>query len=225
MPKAFDVEPIMDTTAVDAGTARAIEAAEAGAGPTSTPRRRAGGPQEPATACGRSAVRWSCIGRRPAGADFSRAIGLGVAAPATRDAIGEILALWDGLGIEMFLLQSLPHCAPAAYEGWLRERGLEPFDAQDRIVRGGAPLVTAPDLDGQAPAVERVTPATADEWPAFLQRTYGLDTGPRRPALIGRPGWHQYVARDTGEIVAARGMHLGPDRVAWLGMDGPVPGS
>jgi hypothetical protein len=32
------------------------------------------------------------------------------------------------------------------------------------------------------------------------------------------------VARESREIVAARGMYLGPDGMAWLGMDGPVPG-
>ena len=43
-------------------------------------------------------------------------------------------------------------------------------------------------------------------------------------ALVGRAGWHQYVAREGGAIVAARGMYIGPDGMAWLGMDGPVPG-
>lgn len=72
--------------------------------------------------------------------------------------------------------------------------------------------------------VERVGASTADEWADFLQRVYRLDTGPWLQRLIDRPGWHQYVARDGGEIVAARGMFVGPDGVAWLGMDGPVPG-
>ena len=40
----------------------------------------------------------------------------------------------------MFLLQSLPHCQPADYEDWLRERGLEAFDAQDRVIRGAEPV-------------------------------------------------------------------------------------
>jgi hypothetical protein len=53
---------------------------------------------------------------------------------------------------------------------------------------------------------------------------YRLDTGPWLQRLIGRPGWHEYVAREGGEIVAARGMFIGPDGAAWLGMDGPVPG-
>jgi hypothetical protein len=165
-------------------------------------------------------LHWGATGRRY----FSRAIGLGVTAPATEQTLDAILGLWAELGIDMFLLQSLPHCEPAGYEDWLRERGLEPFDAQDRIVRGGEPAGAAPDLGGREFEVEQVVPATTDEWSEFLQRVYRLDTGPWTPRLIGRPGWHQFIAREDGEIVAARGMYIGPGGMAWLGMDGPVPG-
>jgi hypothetical protein len=72
--------------------------------------------------------------------------------------------------------------------------------------------------------VERVDETTLAEWAEFLQRVYRLDTGPWLPELIGRPGWHQFIAREGGEIVGARGMFVGPDGIAWLGMDGPVPG-
>ena len=125
----------------------------------------------------------------------------------------------------MFLLQLLPHCRPTAYEGWLPDRGLEPFDAQDRVFRDARPVDP-----GSVPssvcelAVERVDLQTADEWAEYLQRIYGLDTGPWLPRLIGRPGWHQYVVREEGRIVGARGMYIGPDGMAWLGMNAPVPG-
>jgi hypothetical protein len=125
----------------------------------------------------------------------------------------------------MFLLQSLPHCRPADYDSWLLERGLEPFDMQDRIIRGGqpaAPPLAAPA--GRELVVERVGPETTGEWAAFLQRVYRLEARPWLAALVGRRGWHQYVAREGGEIVAARGMYIGPSGMAWLGMDGPVPG-
>jgi hypothetical protein len=162
-------------------------------------------------------IQWATTGRRY----FSRAIGLGVAEPASGEAIDEILRGWDEAGISMFLLQSLPHCRPEDYEDLLRKRGLEPFDAQDRVVRDGSPL--EPTGDRQLP-VERVTAETADEWAEFLQRVYRLDTGPWLQHLIGRPGWHEYVAREDGEVVAARGMFVGQDGAAWLGMDAPVPG-
>jgi hypothetical protein len=164
-------------------------------------------------------LRWAATGRRY----FSRTIGLGLGAPASRATIEKILDGYERAGITMFLLQSLPHCRPIDYENWLRELGLEPFDAQDRVVRDGGPLALAPAGEREL-TVERVTHASAGEWVEFMEHVYRLDTGPWLPQLIGRPGWHQYVVREGGEIVAARGMHIGIDGTAWLGMDGPVPG-
>jgi hypothetical protein len=163
---------------------------------------------------------WAATGRRY----FSRVIGLGVTAPASAAAVDEILDGYERAGITMFLFQSLPHCIPAGYGTWLRERRLEPFDAQDRIIRDSSPLVAPAPPTERRLSVERVTHATADEWAAFLQRVYRLDTGPWLQQLIGRAGWHQYVAREDGRIVGARGMFIGPGGAAWLGMDGPVPG-
>jgi hypothetical protein len=170
---------------------------------------------------GTRVLRWAASGRRY----FSRTIGLGVAAPATEDVLDQILERYERAGIEMFLLQSLPHCQPSDYERWLHARGLEPFDAQDRVARGEQPL----DPDAAMPndgglVVERVGSKTGDEWAGFLQTVYRLDTGPWLCALLDRGGWHQYVAREGGRVVATRGMYLGQDGVAWLGMDGPVPG-
>jgi hypothetical protein len=215
----------LDATSVDLRTAASIEAAEARAWAD----LYAAAPARWATAAGLSAqevggalvLRWAATGRRY----FSRTIGLGVFEPANRAAIEEILDSYDRAGVTMFLLQSLPHCRPADYESWLRELGLEPYDTQDRVVRGAGPLALAPLLARDRELnVERVTHASVSEWVEFIERVYRLETGPWLSRLIGRPGWHQYVAREDGEIVAARGMHIGPDGTAWLGMDGPVPG-
>jgi hypothetical protein len=215
----------MGTAQVDAATAAAIEAAEARAWIDCY----AAAPEDWAAAAGISTrevagatvISWAATGRRY----FSRAIGLGVVSPATPAAIDDILAGYADAGIAMFLLQSLPHCRPAAYEGWLTERGLEPFDAQDRLVRGpGPPTGHIATAAGRELVVERVRDETADEWAGFLQQIYRLDTGPWLQRLIGRPGWHQYVVRECGEIVAARAMYVDPSGLAWLGMDGPVPG-
>jgi len=210
----------MDTAPVDLRTAASIEAAEARAWAD----MYAAAPADWAASAGvRSqlvggvlVLEWAATERRY----FSRAIGLGVAAPATAEVLDEILGIWEAAGIGMFLVQSLPQCRPADFESLLLARGLQPFDAQDRVIRDGSPA-RPPRRELE---VERVTAATAGEWSEFLQRVYGLDTGPWLPRLIGRLGWHQYVARDAGEIVAARGMYIGPDGTAWLGMDGPVPG-
>ena len=211
---------VIDTSPVSQAETAAFEAAEAWAWAD----LYAPAPADWAASVGLSTRRvgrtlvlhWAATRRRY----FSRAIGFGIAEPATAEALDEILVGWEEAGIEMFLVKSMPQCRPDDYEELLRGRGLEPFDRQDRIVRGAEPPVRfASDL-----AVERVERATADEWADFLQRVYRLETGPWLQQLIGRPGWHEYVARERGEIVAARGMFLGPEGIAWLGMDGPVPG-
>jgi hypothetical protein len=204
----------MDTTPVDDDAAATYEAAEARAWADVY----AAAPSEWAAGAGLGtrwfgdtlALHWAVTGRRY----FSRAIGMGVTAPATEAGVDDILALWERLGISMCLVQSMPQCAPAAYTGWLRERGLEPFDQQDRIVRAEGAVTADQDRSQRELMVERVRSETADEWSQFIQGVYRLDTGP----------WHQYVAREHGEIVAARGMYVGRDGIAWLGMDAPVPG-
>jgi hypothetical protein len=211
----------MDTTPIDLRAAAAIEAAEArawsdlyAAAPADFAAAAGVGQRELG---GALVLSWRATGRRY----FSRTIGLGLEEPLTPTLLDEIIRGYEDAGIAMFLLQSLPHCLPAGYDGLLRERGLEPFDAQDRVVRGGGVLESA--ADGGS-CVERVDVATQDEWAEFIQRVYRLDTRRWLQALVGRPGWHNYVARDGGEIAAARSMFIGPDGMAWLGIDGPVPG-
>jgi hypothetical protein len=170
---------------------------------------------------GALALSWAATGRRY----FSRTIGLGLAEPATPAVLADVVEGYEAAGTSMFLVQSLPHCRPAGYEALLRERGFEPFDSHDRLVRGGEPFAgeAAPTEDREF-VVERVSQATADEWAEFLQAVYRLDTGPWLPRLIGRPGWNQYVVRESGQIVGARCMYVDATGIAWLGMDGPVPG-
>ncbi len=214
----------MDTSPVDDATAAALEAAEArawidlyAAAPADW---AAGVGLDTREVAGAAVLSWAATGRRY----FSRTIGLGVVQPVTPAVLDDVLEGWAAEGISMFLLQSLPHCRPEEYEDWLRERGLEPFDAHDRLVRGGEPLRPQPSPGGRELLVERVDTAEADEWAEFLQRVYRLDSGPWLQRLIGRAGWHEYVVREGGEIVGARCMYVDPAGMAWLGMDGPVPG-
>jgi len=214
----------MDTFPVDRAAAAVIETAEAHAWADMYAAAPSDWAEEVGVATrwvgGALVLTWAATGRRY----FSRAIGLGVLAPATEEALDDILGGYAGAGITMFLLQSQPHCLPAGYDGWLADRGLEPFDAQDRLVRRGdqVPQQTLP-YDRRL-TVEQVRPETVDAWADFMQRVYRLDTGPWLQEFIGRPGWSQYVALEDVQIVAARGMFVGADGAAWLGMDGPVPG-
>jgi hypothetical protein len=221
---AASTAQLIDTSPVSLATAAEIEAAEARSWVDLYAAAPAGFAKEAGLSTrwvgGTLVINWASTGRRY----FSRSIGLGVVEPATEEQLDAILSGWRDQGISMFLIKSLPHCQPGAYESWLRERGLEPFDAQDRVLRDGTPLAEDAVFSGRELAIERVDRDSADEWAEFLQRVYRLETGPWLQELIGRPNWYEYVAREAGEVVAARGMHIGPDGTAWLGMDGPVPG-
>jgi hypothetical protein len=124
------------------------------------------------------------------------------------------------------MLVSQPQCAPGGYAGWLAELGLEPRGAWDRVVRAGAPLAAGDDGSGDREiAVTPVGPADVEEWCELLVRVYQVDAGPWLRALHGRPGWRHYLAREHGRAVAARSMFLpAPGAVAFLAVDGPVPG-
>jgi hypothetical protein len=167
----------MDTSSVDDATAAALEAAEArawidlyAAAPAEWAAEAGLRTREVA---GSAVLSWTATGHRY----FSRTIGLGVVRPATPAALDDILDGWAADGITMFLLQSLPHCRPPDYEGWLAERGLEPFDAHDRLMRGSKPLGPQPLSMDRKLQVEQVDRATADEWAEFLQRVYRWTAG------------------------------------------------
>jgi hypothetical protein len=212
----------MDTAPVDPAAAAAIEAAEArawadmyAAAPAKFAEAAGVGVREVG---GALALSWRATGRRY----FSRTIGLGVAEPLTDALLDEIVSGYERAGIGMFLVQSLPHCRPEEYEAMLSRHGLEPFDAQDRVMRGAQPL--APQSLDPEFTVEAVVAETADEWAGFIQRVYRLDTGGWLQALVDRPGWRHFTARHGDDIVAARSMFIGDGGIAWLGVDGPVPG-
>src|SRR5690348_5030447 len=157
---------------------------------------------------------WAATGRRY----FSRAIGLGVLRPASAATVAEIVRTYERDGIHAFLLQSMPDCRPGSYVRLLAGHGLEPFDRPARVVRGFDASVV-PAAGERDLRVAKLARRSADEWVAFLEPVYRLDTGAWLPHLIGREGWHQYVAREDGRVVAARGAYVGPDGIAWLGMD------
>lgn len=216
---------MLDTRPVDLATAARIEAAEARAWVDCYAAAPAGFAAQAGLHSrkleGTTVLSWAASGRRY----FSRTIGLGVGRPARRETIDEIIRGYEREGISMFLLQSLPHCQPAEYGDWLREHGLEAFDAQDRVIRGPEHYgASSGRTNSRGLTVEAVTAESANEWAEFLQRVYRLDTGTWLQRLVGRPGWTPYLAREDGEIVGARTMFIGADGFAWLGMDGPVPG-
>lgn len=151
---------------------------------------------------------------------FNRALGLGLSERATPGLVDRVLALLREGGAARFLVHLVPAAQPEALAEWLAERGLQILSGWDRLLRDGRPL----DSDGTSEGVGKVTPAMAEEWTGFVDRLYGLPTGPWLAALVGRPGWFHFVLRRGGKVAAARSMYVHHDGMAWLGIEAPVPG-
>jgi hypothetical protein len=156
---------------------------------------------------------------------FNRPIGLGVVEPTTQETVEELVAGFRAAGVSRFMLVEQPECRPAEYLRWLRGAGLHPNGAWDRVVRGAQPLTGTRRSSERRIVVEEVDRVSVEEWASFIAEVYRLEAKPWLRALHGRPGWSHYLAREDGRLVAARSMFVPDDGgLAFLGIDGPVPG-
>jgi hypothetical protein len=216
----------VDTRPVDVATAAAVEAAEARAWADLI----AAAPPAYAARLGLTASRVGgalvirCAGGGFDRGLFNRAIGLGVVEPATPQTIAEIVAGYRTAGVRRFMLVSQPHCRPAAYTEWLADAGLRPTGGWDRVVRDAGPLSPS-GPSARAFDVRPVAAGSVDTWTAFLARVYRADAEPWLRSLHGRRGWTHMLVHEQGRLIGARSMYLpGPGGLAFLGVDGPVPG-
>jgi hypothetical protein len=175
----------MDTRPVGSAEAAAIEAVEARAWADLVAAAPAGYAARIGLAAERAgdAIVVHCAGGGFDRGLFNRPIGLGVVAPATRDAVRDIVAGFRRSGATRFMLVSQPHCRPAEYERWLADEGLLQRGAWDRVVRDGAPLAAGVTAPGSRPiTVSRVDGGSVAGWSDFLvERVRG-----RRRALAPR---------------------------------------
>lgn len=148
----------------------------------------------------------------------------GVDSPATESQLDTLLAHYRAVGISRPWFYVNPHTEPSRLRCWLEAHGLQRQGGWERIFREAAPLPSEPLFTADGVSVEQVTKATAREWAGFIDNRYRLPTLPWLLALVGRQGWHHYIARRDGAVVAVRSLFIGADGVAWSGIDAPVPG-
>jgi hypothetical protein len=158
-----------------------------------------------------------------AGAPFplvNRIIGLGVGAPATEGVVDELLGVYGGIGVEGFAVQIAEPARPSELTRWLDERGLVAGGAWAKTFRGNG-AVSAP----QGPSrVETATQLDADTFGGVGMRGFEMPDvfAPLFGGVVGKPGWHAYLAYDGSEAIATGAMYVMGD-VAWLGMGSTVP--
>jgi hypothetical protein len=159
----------------------------------------------------------------PGSALFNRALGLGLAEPATKAAL-------DGID-DFFSRRSLaygipltPDAQPSELPGWLEARGFRRGYAWTKFARR-ADLTNDLDhlLDSRL-RVEEVSADRADLFADVFLRAYGTPevTRPLLERLPGSEGWQCFVAFDGDEPAGTGSLFL-TGEVGWVGAGGTLP--
>ena len=152
----------------------------------------------------------------PRSAMFNRALGLGLAQPATEKAIDRITSFFgDGIGWAIALA---PQAEPAELPVWLEGRGFTRGYGWTKFTRAAGIAAEA----ATALRVERVEDGEAFA-EAFV-RGYGTPEFFREwlARVPGRPGWHCFVAFE-GTTPAGVGALYVTGTVGWVGIGATVP--
>lgn len=146
---------------------------------------------------------------------FNRLMGGGLAGDA-----GGSLAIaverFRGAGLKNGYLQIAPGGRSWALEAKARALGLKPLErVWVKFSRGDAP---APKPSTSL-EIAAVTPAEAMDFAGAVTAGFGMPQtlAPWLAAIVGRKGWHTYVARDNGKAVGGAAMFAAGGR-AWLGI-------
>jgi hypothetical protein len=153
---------------------------------------------------------------------FSAAQHLGVVEPMNSQQIDEVVQVFEKRGIRNFYIHTTPFSEPADFAQQLTAKGMRYLGSWERIWRDNQPLANETPLP-EGVVVEEVTPAIANEWASFIDAAYHMTTKPWLLNLVGKEGFHAYVFRKNGKLVATRTMII-QNGNAWSGIDAPVPG-
>jgi hypothetical protein len=153
-----------------------------------------------------------------AGAPFplvNRVLGLGVGAPATESVLDEMLSLYPRIGVERFAVQVAAQARPSELARWLDARNLAPGGQWAKAWRGNGPVSAVPSRV----RVERATEVHADTFGQVAMQGFAMPEifAPLFAGVVGKPGWHTYLAYDGPVPMATGAMYVVGD-VAWLGM-------
>jgi len=151
---------------------------------------------------------------------WNRAVGLGVARPATEADVDDLIAFFDAHRRSVSAVQLAPHAVPEGLIGWLETRGYARSRTWSKMWHDLSDLPTATtDL-----RIEQVGPEWADEFTRLWLDAFGVpaELGSIASASVGRDGWTHYLGFD-GDVPVTIGATRIVDGVAWLGFGGTVP--
>jgi hypothetical protein len=147
---------------------------------------------------------------------FNRLMGGGLADDADGRSLEAAAERFRDAGLKNGYLQIAPGKRAWALEAKARALGLKPLErVWVKFLRGDKP----PPKSATSLVIAEAQPAEAMEFARAVTAGFGMPEtlAPWLAAIVGRKGWHVYVARDHGKAVGGAAMFLADGR-AWLGI-------
>jgi hypothetical protein len=147
---------------------------------------------------------------------FNRLMGGGLGSDADGGSLAIAASRFGEAGLKNGYLQIAPGARAAKLAERARALGLKPVErVWVKFARGDDP---APAADTSLEIVE-ATPQQATDFARAVVAGFGMPEtlAPWLAAIVGRAGWHAYVARDGGRPVGGAAMFVSEGR-AWLGI-------
>ena len=151
---------------------------------------------------------------------LNRAIGLGVDAPADRRTADEIVDRYAAAGVSRYFIHVHADSAPPELRSWLLGRGLERARSWMKFTRGRE----APPAVNSSVEVRRATPGDMPAFARIAAAAFDLGEGtePWLSHLDTARGWHAYVGRVAGEVIATGGLFV-RDGIGWIDFGATTP--
>ncbi len=163
----------------------------------------------------------SIAARLPASAIVAnRAISLGMARPARREEIAEIVALYRARGVARYFAQVHPNAAPPELGAWLLAEGLEQARGWMKFARGrsAAPQITT-DL-----TIAEIGPEHAAAMARIAADAFDLGEAalPWIARLPGGKCWRAFGAFEGDALAAVGGLYV-EDGIGWCDFGATAP--
>jgi hypothetical protein len=145
---------------------------------------------------------------------FNRSIGFGMDRSATEADVDAAIAALTDAGRTSWVIQPGPLARPSALPSWLERRSLRPGRQWAKTWRDTAePPETATSL-----RIEEVGAERRDDFGGIVEAAFELpdELAPLGRVVVGRRGWHTYLAFDEGVAVGAAALFV-IGAVGWLG--------
>src|SRR5262245_8277601 len=151
--------------------------------------------------------------------DFSRVMGLGLDRPGSPEDLVALKAFYAEHEIPTFRIALSPAAEPAGFETVLAAAGFGTCTHLVKWLRAASPATPSATVL----RIERAVPREAEAMDELLLAAFGgrPRSVPLASAVVGRPNWYHYVARDGGALVATAAMYV-REKFAWFGAAGTL---